>query len=55
MTWPYDVAIPLLKDVQSQAPQAICEITPLNASRNLIINRDRSRPSTIRRSGARWR
>jgi peptide/nickel transport system substrate-binding protein len=40
MTWPYDVAIPLLKDVQSQAPQAICEIAPLNASRNLIINRD---------------
>ena len=40
MTWPYDVAIPLLKDVQSQAPQAICEITPLNASRNLIINRN---------------
>src|SRR5437016_2858004 len=39
MTWPYDVAIPLLKDVQSQAPQAICETTPLNASRNLIINR----------------
>ena len=39
MTWPYDVAIPLLKDVQSQAPHAICEITPLNASRNLIINR----------------
>ena len=39
MTWPYDVAIPLLKDVQSQAPQAICETEPLNASRNLIINR----------------
>jgi peptide/nickel transport system substrate-binding protein len=39
MTWPFDVAIPLLKDVQSQAPQAICEITPLNASRNLIIDR----------------
>jgi peptide/nickel transport system substrate-binding protein len=39
MTWPFDVAIPLLRDVQSQAPQAICETTPLNASRNLIINR----------------
>jgi peptide/nickel transport system substrate-binding protein len=39
MTWPYDVAIPLLKDVQSQAPQAICETESLNASRNLIINR----------------
>jgi peptide/nickel transport system substrate-binding protein len=40
MTWPYDVAIPLLKDVQSQAPRAICETTPLNASRNLIVNRE---------------
>jgi peptide/nickel transport system substrate-binding protein len=38
MTWPFDVAIPLLKDVRSQAPRAICETTPLNASRNLIIN-----------------
>ncbi|MFL5266464.1 MAG: ABC transporter substrate-binding protein [Stellaceae bacterium] len=40
MTWPYDVPVPLLKDVRSQAPQAICEIAPLNASRNLIINRN---------------
>jgi peptide/nickel transport system substrate-binding protein len=40
MTWPFDVSIPLLKDVESQAPQAICERAPLNASRNLIINRD---------------
>ena len=40
MTWPFDVAIPLLKDVQSQAPEAICETAPLNASRNLIINRE---------------
>jgi peptide/nickel transport system substrate-binding protein len=40
MTWPYDVPVPLLKEVQSQASQAICETAPLNASRNLIINRD---------------
>jgi peptide/nickel transport system substrate-binding protein len=40
MTWPFDVPVPLLKEVQSQAPQAICETAPLNASRNLIINRD---------------
>jgi peptide/nickel transport system substrate-binding protein len=40
MTWPFDVSIPLLKDVKSQAPQAICERAPLNASRNLIINRE---------------
>jgi peptide/nickel transport system substrate-binding protein len=40
MTWPYDVPMPLLKEVQRQAPQAICETAPLNASRNLIMNRD---------------
>jgi peptide/nickel transport system substrate-binding protein len=40
MTWPFDVSIPLLKDVKSQAPQAVCERAPLNASRNLIINRE---------------
>jgi peptide/nickel transport system substrate-binding protein len=38
MTWPYDVPVPVLQDVQSQAPQAICETAPLNANRNLIIN-----------------
>ena len=38
LTWPYDVAIPLLRELKAQAPQAICEIAPLNASRNLDIN-----------------
>ncbi len=38
LTWPYDVAIPLLKEVEAQAPQAVCEATPMNASRNLDIN-----------------
>jgi peptide/nickel transport system substrate-binding protein len=38
MTWPYDVPLPVLKDVQSQSSQAICETAPLNANRNLIIN-----------------
>jgi peptide/nickel transport system substrate-binding protein len=32
--------IPLLKDVKSQAPEAICEVTPGGISRNLIVNRD---------------
>ena len=40
MTWPYDVAIPLLKDIKAQAPQAICEVAPLNAQRSLIVNRE---------------
>jgi peptide/nickel transport system substrate-binding protein len=32
--------IPLLKDVRTQAPQAICEVTAGGISRNLVINRD---------------
>jgi peptide/nickel transport system substrate-binding protein len=34
------MTIPLLKDVKSQAPHAICEVTPGGISRNLIVNRD---------------
>jgi peptide/nickel transport system substrate-binding protein len=40
MTFPTEVTIPLLKDIRAQAPNAICETTPLNVSINLIINRD---------------
>jgi peptide/nickel transport system substrate-binding protein len=40
MTWPYSVTLPLLKDVQSQAPESICEVAPNNVSSNLIVNRD---------------
>src|SRR6516162_4549418 len=32
LTFPYEVTVPLLKDVQSQAPQAICDLVPANAS-----------------------
>ena len=39
----FDVIIslqpPLLKEVKSQAPQAICDLVPDNAARNLILNR----------------
>jgi len=40
MTFPTDVSIPLLKDVKSQAPHAVCELAPTNVNINLIINRD---------------
>jgi len=30
-----------LKDIKSQAPQAICDLAPGNASTNLILNRDK--------------
>jgi peptide/nickel transport system substrate-binding protein len=38
MTFSSDVTIPLLKDVKSQAPDAICELHPQYVSRNLIVN-----------------
>ena len=38
---PYGTTIPLLEDVKSQAPQAVCELTATNVSRNLILNRDK--------------
>ena len=41
MTLPYGVTMPLLKDIKSQAPQAICELTPGNVNRHLLINRDK--------------
>src|ERR1700681_3874780 len=34
MTFPYEVSIPLVKDVRSQMPQAVCEVTPLNFAPN---------------------
>jgi peptide/nickel transport system substrate-binding protein len=38
MTFPYTLTVPLLKDVNSQMPQAICETTPDGISRTLLIN-----------------
>jgi peptide/nickel transport system substrate-binding protein len=35
---PYGTSIPLMEDVKSQAPQAVCELTSANVSRNLILN-----------------
>ena len=40
MTFPTEVSIPLLKDVKSQAPKAVCTVAPTNVSTNLIVNRD---------------
>ena len=45
MTFPYEITIPLLKDIKSQAPQAICDTEPLNVSVTLG-DRTGSRPST---------
>lgn len=41
MTFSQDVTIPLLKDMKSQAPNAICEIKPQYVPRNLMVNREK--------------
>jgi peptide/nickel transport system substrate-binding protein len=33
------LSIPLMKEIQNHAPQAICEIVPWNISRTMIVNR----------------
>src|SRR5437899_4755183 len=38
---PHNITIPIVKDIKSQAPQAICEVAPTNVNRTLIINRDK--------------
>jgi len=40
MTFPYQVTIPLLRDVKTQVPQAICELRPNNVRSTLVINRN---------------
>jgi peptide/nickel transport system substrate-binding protein len=39
MTFPYEITIPLLKDIKSQTPDAICDTEPLNVSVTLAIVR----------------
>ena len=41
MIWPYSLTVPLLKEVQTQMPQAICEMTSSGGNRHLLINRDK--------------
>jgi peptide/nickel transport system substrate-binding protein len=40
ITFPWEVTIPLLKDIKSQLPSAMCQVTSLNNTTNLILNRD---------------
>ena len=40
LTFDSDITFPLLKDVKSQAPSAICEARTTNVNTNLIVNRD---------------
>ncbi len=39
MTFPYEVTIPMMREIKGQLPQAICEVVPLNIAPNLLVNR----------------
>jgi peptide/nickel transport system substrate-binding protein len=40
MTFPFELTVPRMQDVASQVPDAICEMTPGNVNRHLLVNRD---------------
>jgi peptide/nickel transport system substrate-binding protein len=40
LTFPYEIRVPLLKDVKSQGPEAVCDLVSANASTNLLVNRE---------------
>jgi peptide/nickel transport system substrate-binding protein len=39
MSFPNEITVPLLADVKSQAPEAICEVTPTSESVGMLVNR----------------
>ena len=41
MTFPHILQLPLLKDLKTQMPLAICELAPSGINRNLLVNRDK--------------
>jgi peptide/nickel transport system substrate-binding protein len=53
MTFPYALTAPLLNDVNSRIPQAICEMSPEGVSRTLTINH--RLPPFDKRELRRWR
>ena len=38
MIFPYELSVPLVADVKSQVPDAICDLTPMNVAANLLMN-----------------
>ena len=40
MTFPYEQTVQTMKDVQNQAPSAICELDPTMVAFNFMVNRD---------------
>jgi peptide/nickel transport system substrate-binding protein len=40
MTSPYFLQVPVVSDVKNQAPEAICNLVPVNVNRNVMMNLD---------------
>jgi peptide/nickel transport system substrate-binding protein len=40
LTFPYELTVPLMKDVKQQVPQAVCNLASANNSVNLLVNRE---------------
>src|SRR5262249_18348792 len=40
MTSPYFLQVPVVSDVKNQAPDAICQLVPVNVNRNVMMNRE---------------
>ena len=38
MTFPYEMTIPLVRDIKAQMPSAVCDVVTTNASTNLLVN-----------------
>lgn len=38
MIFPYELTVPLVADVKSQMPDAICDISPMNVAANVLMN-----------------
>ena len=41
MTFPFELTIPLIRDVKTSAPNAVCEVASSNVSTNLMVNSTR--------------
>jgi peptide/nickel transport system substrate-binding protein len=53
-TSPYFLQIPIVKDVKTQAPGAICQLMPSNVNRNVMFNREAppfNNPELLRAAG----
>src|SRR3954454_20206551 len=40
LTFPFGVTVPLMHNIEKEAPEAICALEPANQSTNLVVNRD---------------